>query len=208
MGLLDFAILSLSSIFVIVDPIALVPSFLAMTDRDTIDERVRISGLASLIPLVVLLVFSLSGTWIFRIFGITMSAFEIAGGIILLLISLEMLQARRSATKETPEERAAGMSKDDIAITPLAIPMLAGPGAITAVILLSSRAATFSHLVVLVLCIAFVSFATFMILRLASVRSALFSVIALRIISRLMGLLLSAIAVQFILNGILSAGLF
>ena len=208
MSLYDYAVLSFSSIFVIVDPIALVPSFLAMTADDTVAKRARIAGLAAAITCIILLFFAFTGSWIFGIFGITLPAFEIAGGIILLMIALEMLQARRTATKETPEEQAAGMSKDDIAITPLAIPMLSGPGAITAVILLASRASSPAHQAVLVLSIVIVSFLSFAILRFAAGTARFFGVIMLKIFSRLMGLILAAIAVQFVLNGIHISGAF
>ena len=208
MSLYDYAVLSFSSIFVIVDPIALVPSFMAMTVGHTVQDRTRISGLAATITCAILLFFAFTGNWIFGIFGITLPAFEIAGGIILMMIALEMLQARRTATKETPEEQAAGMSKDDIAITPLAIPMLSGPGAITAVILLASRASSPAHRIILVLSILIVSLLSFAILRFAAEGAKFFGVITLKIISRLMGLILAAIAVQFILNGISISGAF
>lgn len=207
MNLVDYAILSFSSIFVIVDPIALVPSFLAMTQKDTLEERVRMAALASAATFCILIVFSVAGQRIFEFFGITLPAFEIAGGVILMIIALDMLQARRTAVKETPEEQAAGTDKDDIAITPLAVPMLAGPGAITAVILLSNRALTLHHHLVLAAVILVVSVLAFLILWTAAVRSSIFSVIALKLVTRLMGLLLASIAVQFILNGIEKSGL-
>ena len=122
----------------------------------------------------------------------------------LLIIALDMLQAKRTAIKETPEEQKEGISKDDIAITPLAIPMLAGPGAITAVILLSSQAENFVHHSISLASILLVSIVTFLVLWTASVKSKFFSAITLKIITRVMGLLLAAVAVQFIINGIQS----
>lgn len=202
MSLPDYAVLSFSSLFAIVDPIALVPSFLAMTERHSVEDKVRISWLASLVTFFVLVLFAWTGQWIFRIFGITLAAFEIAGGVVLLIISLDMLNARQTTMKETPEEQAAGRTKEDIAVTPLAVPMLAGPGAITAVTLLASRADSFPFQATLLLNIFLVSGASFFILRMAAVRSQWISVIALKITMRLMGLLLAAIAVQFILNGL------
>ena len=200
-SLTDFAILSLGSLFVIVDPLTLVPTFLAMTREDKPNQRVRMAAVASLITFLILLLFSLSGQIIFKAFGITLPAFQIAGGIILMKIALDMLQARPTAVKETPEESAEGRNKEDVAITPLAIPMLAGPGAITAVILLASKAATFEHQLILISNIFLVSLISFLILRFFALRS-IFSVIILKVFTRLMGLLLSVIAIQFILNGI------
>ena len=201
MSLIDFAILSFGSLFVIVDPITLVPTFLAITQQNKTEDRIRMAAAASAITFFILTGFSLSGQFIFKAFGITLPAFQIAGGIILMKIALDMLQARPTAVKETPEENAEGAGKEDIAITPLAIPMLAGPGAITAVILLASKAITFQHQLVLSANIFLVSLLSFLILRSFALRS-IFSVIALKVFTRLMGLLLSVIAVQFILNGI------
>lgn len=199
---LNFVILSFWSLFVIVDPIGLVPAFLAMTERHSKEDRIRMAKLASIVTFFVLLVFALGGNLILKSFSVTVPAFEIAGGIILLKIALDMLQAKRTALKETPEEQAEGLTKDDIAVTPLAVPMLAGPGAITAVVLLSRQSANFFQSSVVIFNIFLVALITFLILRIAASHSAIFSAITLKIISRLMGLLLAAIAVQFMLNGI------
>jgi len=206
--LVDFGILTFASIFVIVDPVGLTPAFLVMTARDKVKDRIRMAGLACLITLIVLVLCALGGEKIFGIFGITLPAFEIAGGLVLLLVSLDMLQARRTAVKETAEEQSEGVHKHDIAITPLAIPMLAGPGAITTVILLGSKAVTIQHQFILYGNILAVCFISFLILRFAAVKSAWLSVIALRVLMRLMGLLLTAISVQFIINGLKAAHLF
>lgn len=205
---LDFTILSITSLFVIVDPIGLIPAFLAMTQKNTNTERVRMAQLASLITFGILILSFLFGQRLLTTFGITLPAFEIAGGIVLLLVALDMLQARRTAIKETQEEKAEGIDKHDVAITPMAIPMLAGPGAITAVILLTNKAETAAHHMILAGAIFLVSALTLLILWTVAIRSKMLSVIALKIMGRLMGLILAAIAVQFILNGILAARLF
>lgn len=199
---LSFVILSFWSLFVIVDPLTVIPTFLAMTAENTTEERIRMARLASFVTFFVLLAFSLGGKWVLNAFGVTVPAFEVAGGIVLLIVALDMLQARRTAIKETPEEQAEGTAKEDIAITPLAIPMLAGPGAITAVVLLSARATNVLYGGIVIGNIFLVSLFTFLILRFAALRSSLLSAITLKIITRLMGLLLAAIAIQFILNGI------
>ena len=202
---LNFVILSFWSLFVIVDPIGSVPTFLAMTERDSPEGRVRTAKLASLVTFFVLVSFSLVGKWILSIFGISLSAFKVAGGVVLLKVALDMLQAKQTAIKETPEEQAEGLTKDDIAVTPLAVPILAGPGAITAVVLLSGQATSFLYQGVVVGNILLVSLITFLTLRVAALRSSIFSAITLKIIARVMGLLLAAIATQFILNGIQDA---
>ena len=201
---INFIILSFWSLFVIVDPVGAIPTFLAMTARDKTAERVRMARLASMVTFLVLVLFSFGGKWILGAFGVSMPAFEIAGGVILLKVALDMLQARQTALKETPEEQAEGKNKDDIAITPLAIPMLAGPGAITAVVLLSAQTTNTEQHIIVAINIFLVSLITFIILRFAAVRSSILSAITLKIIVRLMGLLLAAIAVQFILNGVAS----
>lgn len=200
--IVNFIILSFWSLFVIVDPVGLVPAFLVMTEHNNIGEKVHVAKIASIVTFLLLVSFALGGRWILSIFGISFSAFEIAGGIILLKIALDMLQAKRTALKETPEEQAEGSAKEDIAITPLAVPMLAGPGALTAVVLLCKQAPNFIYGGIVIGNIFFVSLITFLILRLASYRSTVFSTISLKIMTRLMGLLLAAIAIQFILNGI------
>ena len=186
----------------IVDPLATVPAFLAMTPNDTPAQRLRTARLACCTMAAVLLAFSVAGKVIFRIFGITMPAFQMAASIVLLIIALDMLRVQRSRVQETHEEKLAGSEKDDIAITPLAIPMLAGPGAISTTILLQNEAKTVAQHVALYCCIAAVAVACYLIFRLAARSARWLSPIAMSIAIRVMGLLLAAVAVQFMLNAI------
>lgn len=202
MQLHEYILLAFSSLFVIVDPIAAVPAFLAMTPRDTPAARVRMAGLACVVAGAVLMAFAATGEWIFRLLGITLPAFQMAGSIVLLLIALDMLRARRSAVHETAEETEAGTEKDDIAITPLAVPMLAGPGAITTALLLRSRADGLAQHVAFFLCIAAVCLVSYVILRVAAHGARWLSPIALKIATRLMGLLLAAVAMQFMFDAL------
>src|SRR5881394_575749 len=140
MSLTEYTLLAASSLFVIVDPLAVIPAFLAMTPTDSPEQRVRMARLACCVMAGVLLVFSLAGKWMCKFLGITMPAFQIAASIVLLLVALVMLRAQRSRVQETSEETNAGAEKADIAITPLAVPMLAGPGAISTAILLRAQA--------------------------------------------------------------------
>ena len=142
MSLSEYILLAASSLFVIVDPLATAPAFLAMTPNDTPAQRLRTAKVACCTMAAVLLVFSVAGTVLFRVLNITMPAFQIAASIVLLMISLDMLRVQRSRVQETSEEKLVGTAKDDIAITPLAIPMLAGPGAISTTILLQNEART------------------------------------------------------------------
>jgi multiple antibiotic resistance protein len=198
----EYILLAGGSLFVIVDPLATAPAFLAMTPNDTPEQRLRTAKVASCTVAAVLLAFSVAGTTIFKIFGITMPAFQIAASIVLLIISLDMLRVQRSRVQETREEKQAGTEKEDIAITPLAIPMLAGPGAISTTILLQNQAQTIPQHVALYVCIVAVAAATYVVFRLA-VRSARWlTPIATSIAIRIMGLLLAAIAIQFMLNAL------
>jgi multiple antibiotic resistance protein len=204
MSLLAYILLSTSSLFVIVDPLAAVPAFIAMTPSNTPADRIRMARLATLVMAGVLLAFAFAGRWIFRFLGITMPAFEIAASIVLLLVALDMLRAQRSRVLETREETNAGMEKLDIAVTPLAIPMLSGPGAISTVILLQNQAAGLPQSIALCVSILIVSAATYLILRISAHGIQWMSPIALNIAIRIMGLLLAAVAVQFMINGVMA----
>ena len=136
--LAEYALLTFGSLFAIVDPFAAIPAFLAMTSHDTVEQRRRMARTAAFVSGGVMALFAALGQAIFKLFGITLPAFQIAGGLIMLLSALDMLRAKRSPLKETEEEKAEGMDKPDIAVTPLAIPMLSGPGAITTSIVLAS----------------------------------------------------------------------
>src|SRR5215471_11571086 len=202
MSLTEYTLLAASSLFVIVDPFATIPAFLAMTPTDTREERIRMARLACCVMAGVLIVFSAAGKWIFKFLGITMPAFEIAASVVLLLVAIDMLRAQRSRVQETREETAAGMEKTDIAVAPLAIPMLAGPGAISTAILLHNQAANLGQRFALYGCILGVSAASYLILRLAARGARWLSPIAMNITVRIMGLLLAAVAIQFMLNAV------
>ena len=197
-----YALLAFGSLFVIVDPIATVPAFLAMTPRDTPEQRIRTARLACVVMAGVLLVFALAGKIIFKFLGITMPAFQIAASIVLLIVALDMLRAQRSRVQETSEETNAGAEKSDIAITPLAVPMLAGPGAISTAIVLQSQAAGAAHSVALCVCIVGVAFVSYLIFRISAHGGRWLSPIATKVLTRIMGLLLAAVAVQFMINGL------
>ncbi len=202
MSLLEYAFLAFSSLLVIIDPFAAVPAFLAMTVDDSPKERERMARLACFVIAGVLLAFAIAGKWIFKVLGITMPAFQIAASIVLLLVALDMLRAQRSRVQETLEETEAGASKTDIAVTPLAIPMLAGPGAISTAILLHAQAVNLAQSFALYGCIVVVAFVTYLVLRLSVHGARWLSPIAMKITTRVMGLLLAAVAIQFMLNAI------
>jgi len=202
MNLSEYILLAASSLFVIVDPVATVPAFLAMTPTDTFAQRAKMARLACVLATIVLLTFAIAGKYIFHFLGITMPAFQIAASVVLLLVAIDMLRAQRSRVQETSEETTAGAEKADVAITPLAIPMLAGPGAISTAILLQNQASGITQHVALYVCIGAVSFASYLIFRFSAHGAKWLNPIAMKITTRIMGLLLAAVAVQFMLNAI------
>jgi MarC family membrane protein len=202
MSLTEYALLATSSLFVIIDPLATVPAFLAMTPTDTPEQRMKMARLACCVSAGVLIVFALAGRYIFKFLGITMPAFQIAASIVLLLVALDMLRAQRSRVHETSEETAAGVEKTDIAIAPLAIPMLAGPGAISTAILLHNQATNVSQRAALYVSILLVCLASYLILRLSAQGAKWLSPIAMNLTVRIMGLMLSAVAIQFMVNAL------
>ena len=200
--MLEYAFLTFGSLFAIVDPFAAIPAFLAMTQNDTPAQRRRMARTACVTCFGVMALFAALGPAIFKLFGITMAAFQIAGGLVLLLSSLDMVRAKRSAMNETPEEVAEGMSKDDIAITPLAVPLLAGPGAITTSIVLAGRAPDPAHTAIVYASIAAVALLSYLTLTVSADGAKKLSPTLLNIVTRLMGLLLAAIGVQLILTAL------
>jgi len=202
----EYAVLAFSSLFVIVDPIATVPAFLAMTSRYTLVQQLRMARVACLVAFMILSGFALAGQWLFSVLGITLAAVQVAGALVLLLVALDMLRAQRSPVLETAAETAEGAAKDDIAITPLAVPMLAGPAAISTIILLDAQAATWLYRGILLACLGLVGLASYGILALGASGAKWMSPLAEKIITRLMGLLLAALAVQFLFNGLKGEG--
>ncbi len=195
--MVEFTLLAFSSLFVIVDPIAVVPAFLAMTPHDTPEQRVKMARLACIVMTIVLVAFAWVGKLVFKLLGITLPAFQLAGSVVLMLVALDMLRAQISPVRSTAAETDAGAAKDDIAITPLAVPMLAGPGAMTTSILLRNQADTVGKQVALLVVILLVAAATYVIFRLSAHGAKWLNPIVLRITTRIMGLLLAAVAVQF-----------
>jgi multiple antibiotic resistance protein len=205
--LLEFILLAASSMFVIMDPIGNAPAFLAMTSHNTAAERVRMARLACLVAAILLIVFTVTGETVFRFLGISLPAFQLAGSVILLLVALDMLRAQRSRVQETREETEAAASMADIAITPLAVPLLAGPGAISSALLLKGKAESWEKFIALLAVIAVVSLLSFVVFAIAARGARWLGPITLRVTTRIMGLLLAAIAMQFLLNALKDVGL-
>src|SRR3954452_4711260 len=203
----EFSVVAITSVFFLVDPFAAIPPFLVMTAGADRETRKRMAWRASVTCYVVLTAFALAGGAIFKMFGITLPAFEIAGGLILLLIGIDMLQARRSSTQEVEPERQEGAEKEDVGITPLGIPMLAGPGAISTVMVLIGPKPEVQHVGPVFAAIIATSVISYWVLAGAEMVRRRLGETGIRILVRLMGLLLTAIAVQFFLNGFIDLGI-
>ena len=201
-----FSLLALSSIFFLVDPFAALPTFLAVTAGQDPAKRVRTARKASLTAMVILSSFAAAGQYIFKAFGITLPAFEIAGGIILLLIGLDMLQAKRSPTQESSSDTEDAAHKDDAGIVPMGIPMLAGPGAITSVMVLVGQAQDLREHLAIYTAILITCGSSFLVLGSAARVARAMGETGIRILVRIMGLLLVALAVQDFVNGLADLG--
>jgi len=200
-SLLSFSLVALSAVFFVVDPLGVVPIFLAVTAGDSPEKMERTAFRASLTAFGLLVFFALFGTLIFKVAGISLGAFRVAGGILLLITGLDMLRARQVETRTSLEEEAEASEKEDVAIVPLAVPLLAGPGAIATVMVLMSHepgllAAVPVLVAVLVTCVA-----SYFILRAASLVLRVLGQSGVAILQRVMGLILAAIAVQFMADG-------
>jgi len=203
---LQFGLLVFTSIFFLVDPLAAIPTFLVITAGADTGERRKTAKTAAFTCCVVLLGFAFAGTLIFRLFGITLVAFKIAGGVILMLIGLDMLRARRSPTKETLDETREGAEKENAGIIPLGIPMLAGPGSISTVMVLMGQSSEWWQTVCICIAVVITAVLSYWILAGADRVRRHLGDTGSRVLTRLMGLLLTAIAVQFILNGLADLG--
>ncbi len=200
---LQFAVVALSAVFFVVDPIATVPIFLSITARDDKLTRRRIASVAAFAAWLTLSVFAVAGGLIFEAFGISLGAFKIAGGIMLLLMAIDMMRAQPSPTRSTAAEQEESVARTDVAIVPMAIPMLAGPGAIATVMVLMSKASWQPFRTGAVLgSVALTCTAAWLFMRSAAGAERFLPKTIMHALERVMGLLLAAVAVEFMVGGI------
>lgn len=202
--MLSFGLSTMTTIFLVVDPIAAVPVYLSMTAADPAEQKRRMAIRAAVVSGVILTAFAAAGNVIFRILGVSLGAFRIAGGALLFLLAIDMLRAQRSRQRTSPEEEAEGVGRDDISIFPLAIPMLAGPGAISTVMVLVSRAQKAWQLGIVLGAIALTTIASAWILCGALRVERRLGRTGMNVLQRVMGLILAATAVQFVVDGLTS----
>ncbi len=190
---------ALVSLFAMVDPIAGAALFVTLTVNNTPGERRRMARRAALTTFLVLAFFLGFGAWLFALFAVTMSAFRIAGGLVIGFMTLDLLKVTHTGIRATVQEETEAIAKEDISITPLAVPMLAGPGAISTVMILASR---HDGLIVLA-AILLVALATWLFLHQAARIIGWLGQTGINVIQRLMGLVVLAVAVQFVQDGVL-----
>lgn len=198
--LLPFALLCFTSFFTLTNPLGTMPVFLTMTNGMNDHERKAIVRRATIVSFITLMVFTFSGQFLFKFFGISSNGFRIAGGFIIFKIGFDMLQARYSSAKLKEEE--VKTYADDISITPLAIPMLCGPGAIANAIMLMDDASTLALKGLLIGIIALVYFITFLILQASTRLVRILGETGNNVMMRLMGLILMVIAVECFVSGL------
>ena len=199
---INFTLFAFAALFFIIDPVGNVPLFLAITRQNNFNERKQIVKKASFACSLILIFFLLTGNLILELFHITIAAFKIAGGIIIFIISIQMLFVFKPGQKTSPLEEEEAREKEDVSIFPLAIPFLSGPGAIATVILLRSNCQNLIHYLVIFGVIVIVSILTYFILKESQYLMKFLGQTGINILTRLMGLILSVIAVQFAIDGI------
>lgn len=202
---ITFGLAAFGSIFSIVDPFAALPVYLALTGRESEASRKRIAARAAFTCLAVLCTFAAFGPALFRFFGITIPAFRIAGGLLLFGVAMEMMHAKVSETKTTEAETQDAATKDDVGLIPVGIPLLSGPGAIASVMMLSGSVGSATERGVLFAAIALVAAVCWGVLRFAGPVARLLGKTGMNLIGRIMGLILAAVAIQFVLDGVQGA---
>lgn len=200
---LDLAITAFVSLFVIIDPIGLAPLFVAVTQKNTKAERRSIAIRACLVGVSILAVFGLAGEAVLSTIGIGMPAFRISGGLLLFLTAIEMLFEKRT---ERREHQADAGPAPDPSVFPLAMPLIAGPGAMTTMILLTEQQSDISgQAMVFGVMVAVVSL-VFTMFMLSGVLARLLGKTGINLVSRLLGMFLAALSVQFVIDGIRDIG--
>ncbi|HNX30731.1 MAG TPA: MarC family protein [Holophaga sp.] len=200
---LRFALVTFPAVFFIMDPLGLLPIFMAITASDTPEKRRDTARRATLLAFGLMTFFTLFGSFVFKLFGISMSALKVAGGILLLMTSTDMLRAQPSRTRSSPEETHESEAKEDVAVVPLAMPLLAGPGSIATAMVLAARGPHWSYAIPVVASIAVTCLVAYLLLRAAARLTRLLGTTGLAVLERIMGLLLAAIAVQFVADGVM-----
>ena len=200
MDSLSFALLAFTSFFTLINPLGVIPIFVAMTSGLDEKNRAKTARKASFVALLTIVIFALTGQLLFKFFGISVNSFRMVGGIIFFFMGMDMLQARLSRVELKKSEVKTYVN--DISITPLAIPMICGPGAITNAIVLMEDAAGFDQKVILLVAIFIIMFITYLGLKYSSKITTFIGETGNNVMMRLMGLIVMVIAVEFFFAGL------
>jgi len=190
-------------LLIIMDPLGNLPFFLMFTRRNTLAEQRQMALVASVVSAVILIIFALSGDLLLRLFHISLPAFQIAGGLIFMIYALQMLALIPIGIKSSSEEEEEGLAKENVALVPLAVPLLAGPGSITTVLVWRQQLIAPWQQLQLILAIVLACLCVYLTLRFAKLLRRLLGVSGIRVVTRLMGMVLAVIAVEFIVQGVL-----
>ena len=199
---LQYLIFCLSTLFAVINPLGITPIFVAMTEKYDSETRSKIARKGIITGSMILIVFTLLGSIIFQFYGITVEAFQIMGGVIFFRSGMRMLDAKVGRSRTTESEREEFKDTDEIAISPIGVPLITGPGAITGVVILSGKAPTNFSVLVLLFSVIISMFIFNFILKAGNYIGQKIGIAGMRVIERMMGLILMVIAVQFIINGI------
>ena len=199
---LQYLVFCLSTLFAVINPLGITPIFVAMTEKYDSETRSKIARKGIITGSMILIVFTLLGSIIFQFYGITVEAFQIMGGVIFFRSGMRMLDAKVGRSRTTESEREEFKDTDEIAISPIGVPLIAGPEAITGVVILSGKAPTNFSVLVLLFSVIISMFIFYFILKAGNYIGQKIGIAGMRVIERMMGLILMVIAVQFIINGI------
>ena len=191
-----------TTLLAIVNPLGVIPVFVSLTRSSTAQERRHIARTTSITVAVILIAATLIGKPLLDFFGVSISSFKVGGGILLLLMSISMMLAMHTQSRQTPEEAEEAEEKESIAVVPIAMPLLAGPGAISTVIIYADASSQPLDISVIIISSIIIALLTWVALIIANPISKVMSKTAINVSTRLMGLLLAAIAVEFIAGGL------
>lgn len=192
----------LIGLIAILNPIGAIPIFISLTSELDGKGQRAVSRVVLYAVFSILIVSLLIGDWVLTFFGITISSFRVAGGLLILLMAISMMHAKISGVKHTAEEAEESEKKDSIAVVPLATPLLAGPGSISTVILYAHKGTGLGHFLIVGLIILVTSLFLFIVFKFVPYISKYISKTGINVFTRIMGLILAAIAVEFIASGI------
>ncbi len=191
-----------AALMAIVNPVGAIPLYINLTADQPVERRRHTCLIAAIATATILIVSLLTGEGVLRFFGISIASFRVGGGILILLMAISMLHARMSQVKHTKEEAEDSEDRETVAVVPLATPLLAGPGAISTVILYAQRKATLLHYLTLFGEIVLLALVIWLCFRLAPAIARLLGRTGINVVTRLMGLIMAAVGVEFIANGL------